>query len=63
MAEKVTAAKKEAKYSKTELIANAALFEVTPEIVAAALLDKEEATKKETETAVKSFLTRKKGAK
>lgn len=51
------------KYSKRDLMANAAMFKVTPEIVAAALVGKDEATKEETEKAVNDFLKRKKGAK
>lgn len=68
MAEK--AVKKEAptKYSKRDLMENAAVFKVMPEIVAAALTGKTEATKEETEKAIKEFLEKpkepkKKGAK
>lgn len=51
------------KFTKAQLIANAAVFNVAPEIVAGALHNVEEATKAETEKAIKSFLEKpKKGA-
>lgn len=58
-----TKRKKEAPiFSKSDLIANASVFGVQPEIVAGALHDKEEATKDEAEKLIKAFLEKPKGA-
>ncbi|MGG3803167.1 hypothetical protein [Metabacillus fastidiosus] len=46
------------KFSKAELIENAHVFDVKPEIVVGALYDKEEATKEEAAQAIKDFLTK-----
>lgn len=54
---KETPQKEEAvKYSKAELLQNAAAFGVKPEVMAGALYNVTEATKEETEKLIKAFL-------